>query len=181
MMRGLMTMAGVACAGLLFAAELRVSPASQSTIVATFKQEGVAVESPFMRFTGTIAYDSAKPAASTALIDVDMDSLDIGDPAYSAELRKKSWFDTTSYPRATFRATTIKSAAPGQLRATGQLSVKGKVQTITVPIKVSQTRAGAVFDGSFGMSRKAFGIGDPIWEDALDDQVLVRFHLVGGK
>jgi hypothetical protein len=31
------------------------------------------------------------------------------------------------------------------------------------------------------MSRKAFGIGDPIWEDAIDDKVTVKFHLVGGK
>jgi hypothetical protein len=38
-----------------------------------------------------------------------------------------------------------------------------------------------VFDGSFNMSRKAFGIGDPVWEGTVDDKVVVKFHLVGGK
>jgi polyisoprenoid-binding protein YceI len=128
-----------------------------------------------------IDFDPKNVAAATALIDVDMASLDLGDPGYSAELRKKSWFDTATYPRAVFKSTSIKAVNATRFDATGTLTVKGRVLTITVPVAISSTAAGTAFDGSFAMSRKAFGIGDPIWEDAVDDKVTVKFHLVGGK
>jgi polyisoprenoid-binding protein YceI len=167
-------------ASLLWAAELNITPL-KSTVVATFKQEGVAVDSPFKSFSGKINYDPAKVAASTAAIDVDMGSLDIGDEAYNAEVRKKSWFDSATFPKGTFRSTAIKAGAAGKFEATGALTIKGRVLTITVPISVTSVAGNAVFDGSFVMSRKAFGIGDPIWDDVLEDKVTVKFHLVGGK
>jgi polyisoprenoid-binding protein YceI len=183
MMRGrwfVVTVLG-AVSGLLLAAPINVGPASKSTLRATFKQEGVAVESPFTSFKGVINYDAKNVAAATALIEVDMASLDLGDPAYNAELRKKSWFDSAAFPKGVFKSTAIKAVNAGRFDATGTLTVKGKVLTITVPVTVSITPAGPVFDGSFVMSRKAFGIGDPIWADVVEDKVTVKFHLVGGK
>jgi polyisoprenoid-binding protein YceI len=183
MMRRQLFMAAVtgAISGLLMAAPLNIGPASKSTLTATFKQEGVAVESPFTSFKGVIDFDPKNLAAASALIDVDMASLDLGDPAYSAELRKKSWFDSAAFPRGVFKSTAIKVVNATRFDATGTLTVKGRVLTITVPVTISTTAAGPVFDGSFAMSRKAFGIGDPIWEDAVDDKVTVKFHLVGGR
>jgi polyisoprenoid-binding protein YceI len=171
----------IAAGGMALAADLNISPAAGSKVTATFKQEGVEVENPFTKFTGRVAYDPAKVAASTALLEVDMSSYDFGDAAYNAEVRKKAWFDSATYPKAKFQSTSITAAAAGGFQATGQLTVKGKVQTITVPVKVSASAAGTVFDGAFSFSRKAFGIGDPVWEGTVDDKVVVKFHLVGGK
>lgn len=183
MMRGriFMATAMVAVSGLLMAAQLNIGPSTKSTLTATFKQEGVSVESPFTSFKGVIDFDPKNVAGATALIDVDMASLDLGDPGYNAELRKKSWFDSATFPRAVFKSTSIKAVNAARFDATGTLTVKGRVLTITVPVSISTTAAGPVFDGSFAMSRKAFGIGDPIWEDVVDDNVTVKFHLVGGK
>jgi polyisoprenoid-binding protein YceI len=171
----------VVVSGLLMAAQLNIGPATKSTLTATFKQEGVSVETPFTSFKGVIDFDPKNVAAATALIDVDMASLDLGDPGYNAELRKKSWFDSATHPRAVFKSASIKAVNAARFDATGTLTVKGRVLTITVPVTISTTAAGPVFDGSFAMSRKAFGIGDPIWEDVVDDKVTVKFHLVGGK
>jgi polyisoprenoid-binding protein YceI len=165
--------------GLAVAADLNIGPTGGSKVTASFKQEGVEVESPFTRFSGRISYDPARVAASTALLEVETGSYDIGDPAYNAEVRKKSWFDSTTHPRAQFRSTAIKPGAAGSFEATGQLTLKGRVQTITVPVKTNA--AGTVFDGSFVISRKAFGIGDPVWDGVLDDRITIKFHLVGGK
>jgi polyisoprenoid-binding protein YceI len=167
--------------GALGAAELNVGPATKSTVIATFKQEGVAVDTPFTRFAGKISYDPQKVAAATVMIEVETASFDFGDPAYNAEVAKKSWFDSKTYPKAVFRSTAIKPLAGGKLEATGSLTLKGKVQTVTVPVTVGTTPAGTTFDGVLTISRKAFGIGDPIWESALEDKVAVKFHLVGGR
>jgi polyisoprenoid-binding protein YceI len=168
-------------AGALLAAPLNVSPASKSTLSATFKQAGVAVESPFTAFKGVINYNATNVAASTAMIEVDMASLDMGDAGYNAELRKKAWFDSAAFPKGVFKSTAIKAGVPGKFTATGTLTIKGRVLTMSVPVTVRSTTSGSNFDGSFVISRKAFGIGDPIWEEALDDKVTVKFHLVGGK
>jgi len=170
-----------ALAGLATAADLNVGPSGGSTVTAAFKQEGAEVESPFKRFSGHITYDPANVGAATALLEVETGSYDIGDEAYNAEVRKKSWFDSAAHPKAQFKSTSIKPGAPGSFQATGQLTMKGRVQTITVPVKVGTGPKGTVFDGSFAISRKAFGIGDPVWDGTLDDKVLIKFHLVGGK
>lgn len=171
----------VLASGVLFAAQVNVGPATKSSVVATFRQEGVAVDTPFTRFTGRIDYDAKNVAAATAQLEVETASFDMGDPGYNSEVAKKSWFDSATYPKAVFRSTAIKPTGPNRFDATGTLTVKGKVQTITVPVTVTATPAGNAFDGSFVMSRKAFGIGDPVWEGVLDDKVTVKFHLVGGR
>lgn len=155
--------------------------AAKSTIIATFKQEGVPVDSPFKKFTGRIVYDPAAIATASAELEVDMTSLDIGDDAYNAEVRKKAWFDSATFAKATFRSTAIKAGAAGHFDATGTLTVKGKAMMVTVPITAQSIAGGTAFDGNFAISRKAFGIGDPAWNDVLDDSVKVRFHLVSSN
>lgn len=148
----------------------------KSTLIATFKQEGVSVDAPFLKFSGRIVYDAKNATAATAVIDVETGSLDFGNESYSAEVRLPAWFDSAKFPMATFRATAIKPISVGRFDATGTLSIKGKAVTITVPVSV-QAAANA-FDGTLVISRKAFGIGSAIWDDVLDDKVSVRFHLV---
>lgn len=150
----------------------------KSSIVAVFEQEGVPVEAPFKRFSGRIVYDPAHVAGASASLDVETGSLDLGGDEYNAEVRKKSWFDSTAFPQATFRSTAIKAGAAGRFDATGALSLKGKTQTLTVPVTVKKTADGTAFDGSLVISRAAFGIGDAAWNDVLEDKVTVRFHLV---
>jgi polyisoprenoid-binding protein YceI len=134
-----------------------------------------------MRWSGQVDYDPANVAAATAHIEVEMASYDIGDPAYSAELARKPWFDTAAHPKGTFRSTAIKPVSATRFDATGTLTLKGKAQTITVPVTVATGAAGTTFDGSFNISRKAFGIGDPVWDSTIDDNITIKFHLVGGR
>lgn len=171
----------VLLSGVLMAAELNVGPATKSTLVATFRQAGVDVDSPFTRFSGKISYDAANVAASSAVIEVETASLDIGDPAYNAEVAKKSWFDAATHPKGVFRSTAIKPVSATRFEATGTLTIKGRTANLTVPVTVGTGPAGTTFDGNFAISRKTFGIGDPIWDEVLEDRVVVKFHLVGGR
>jgi polyisoprenoid-binding protein YceI len=154
--------------------------AAKSTVIATFRQENVPVDAPFKKFSGTITYDATKPESSSAQITVDMGSLDIGDPGYNAEVRKPSWFDSAKFPVGTFASTAIKAVDATHFEATGTLTIKGKALPLVVPITYARTGATESFDGTFAISRKALGIGDPGWADVLDDKVQVRFHLLNG-
>jgi polyisoprenoid-binding protein YceI len=151
---------------------------SQSSLVATFKQQNAPVDAEFKRFSGSVVYDPAKPTATTATLNVDMNSLDVGDDDTDAEVRKPAWFDSARFPQATFHSTAVKPGAGGHFDAVGTLAIKGKSQTITVAVTVQRIGGANAFDGRFALSRKAFGIGDPTWDSVLDDTVWVRFHLL---
>jgi polyisoprenoid-binding protein YceI len=152
--------------------------AGKSTIVVTFRQENVPVDADFKRFSGHIDYDPALTNASKAAIEVTTASLDLGSEDYNSEVRKKSWFDSGTYPTATFISTSIKPGAAGHFDATGVLTLKGKTQTLTVPVTVGKAGAATSFDGELTISRAYFGIGDKDWNDVLDDKVRVKFHII---
>ena len=151
---------------------------AKSSIVATFKQENVPVDAPFKSFNGRIDYNPSQPNAAKAAMELDTGSIDLGSPEYSAEVRKKSWLDSTGFPKASFISTSVKPGAAGHFEATGTLTLKGKSQSLIVPVAYSVSGGNSVFDGQFEISRKYFGIGDPDWNDVLDDKVRVKFHLV---
>lgn len=170
----------LAAAGLatyVLAADGAVNPAA-SSITATFLQEHAPVDAPFRKFSGTISYSPARPQDTTATLLVDVDSLDLGDADASAELRKPAWFDSARYPQAAFHSSAVKPGAGGHFDVTGTLTIKGRAQVITVAITLQPGAGGNAFDGSFDLSRRAFGIGDPAWDSVLDDRVRVRFHLL---
>ncbi|WP_293367610.1 YceI family protein [Nevskia sp.] len=162
--------------GSLFAAERAIDPA-KSTISAVFTQIGVPVEAPFTKFTGRVDHDPAKPADAKAVLDIDTASFDIGDDDYNAEVRKPEWFDTAKYPKATFTATGLTPAANGSFTAAGKLSLKGRTAELKVPVTVKADAAGSSYSGKLIISRKAFSIGDPAWEDTVEDTVTIQFRI----
>jgi polyisoprenoid-binding protein YceI len=153
--------------------------ASKSSIIATFRQENVPVDAPLKKFNGRIDYNATQPNAAKAALEVETGSLDLGSSDYDAEVRKKEWLDSATYPKASFISTSVKPGLVGHFDATGILTVKGKTQTVTVPVTVTQAAGKAtVFDGAFEISRAYFVIGSKDWNDVVDDKVKVRFHLV---
>lgn len=168
----LMTLAGAAVA---YAAE--VSPAA-SSIIATFRQEGVPVDAPFKRFSGQIDFDAAHLASSHAALQVTTASLDLGSPDYSAEVQKAEWFNCAAFPNAAFVSTSITAGAAGHFTVNGTFTLKGRSEMLSVPVTVTRTGAATAYDGTLQISRKFFSIGSADWNSVLDDTVQVRFHLV---
>jgi polyisoprenoid-binding protein YceI len=152
--------------------------AAKSTIVATFKQENVPVDAPFKRFNGRVDYDPTQPNASKAAIEVETGSFDMGTADYNSEVAKKAWLDSGTYPKASFISTSVKPGATGHFDATGTLTLKGKSQTLTVPVTATKTGANTVFEGTLEISRGYFAIGDPEWKDTVDDKVRIKFRLI---
>lgn len=160
----------------LHAAE-RAIDVSKSTVSAVFTQIGVPVEAPFTRFSGTVDHDPAKPADARATLVIDTASFDIGDDDYNAEVRKPEWFDSTRFPKATFTATGLVPAAGGAFEATGTLNLKGRSVNLKAPVAIRTGAGGTVYSGTATISRKAFGIGDPSWEDTVEDAVRITFTI----
>jgi polyisoprenoid-binding protein YceI len=181
MKRNLKALAGTLTVAIAFVATAAGDPsidAAKSTIVATFKQENVPVDAPFRHFNGRVDYDPAQPNASKAAIEVETGSFDMGSTDYNSEVAKKAWLDSGTYPKATFISTSVKPGAAGHFDATGTLTLKGKSQTLTVPVTATKSAANTVFEGTLEISRGYFAIGDAEWKDVVDDKVKIKFRLI---
>ena len=181
MKRNLKALAATLTVAIAFVATAAGDPsidAAKSTIVATFKQENVPVDASFKRFNGRVDYDPAQPNASKAAIEVETGSFDLGTADYNSEVAKKAWLDSGTYPKASFISTSVKPGAAGHFDATGTLTLKGKSQTLTVPVTATKTGAQTLFEGSLEISRGYFAIGDAEWKDVVDDKVKIKFRLI---
>lgn len=161
-----------------FAAASAPVDAGKSRITATFTQMNVPVEGRFERFTGTVDYDAADVAASSAHLAIDTASFDIGDDDYNAEVRKPEWFDSKAHPTATFKSSAIRPLGADRFEASGTLSLKGRTQSVKAPVTVKTEGGTRRFEGELPVSRAAFGLGDAEWNEVLEDKVLVRFVVV---
>lgn len=157
--------------------------ASKSTIVATSKQMNVPVDGNFRKFTAQLTFDPAKPAAGSANLSIDTDSYDLGDAEYNKQVRGKDWFDSTTFPKATFVSTAIAPSGGTQYKVTGKLTIKGKSQIVTMPVAITQQGASQVFDGALPIKRTQFNVGTGEWKDTsvVADDVVIKFHIVTAK
>jgi len=153
---------------------------AKSTVTATARQIGVPMEGKFKKFDATVDFDPAKLATSSAKVEIDVSSFEIGDAETTKEVKGKDWFDAAKYPKAVFQSTAIKAGAAGKYDVAGKLTIKGKTLDVVVPATYKQDAAGQVFDGVLPIKRTVFNIGDGEWKDTsvVADDVQIKFHIV---
>ncbi|EJL90786.1 hypothetical protein PMI16_01811 [Herbaspirillum sp. CF444] len=165
------------------AAPLKVDT-GKSTVSAVFKQLNVPVEAKFKKFTAQIDFDSAKPDAAKAGVDIDIASFDLGDAEYNKEVLKKEWFNAAQFPKASFVSSSIKAAAGApagtKYDVAGKLTIKGKTADVHFPLAVKKDGGSLVFDGAVPIKRLTFNIGEGEWKDTgmVADEVTIKFHVV---
>lgn len=154
--------------------------ASQSSVSAVFKQMNVPIEAKFRKFNAQIDFDSAKPEAAKANVEIDIPSFDLGDPDINKDAQKKDWFNGAQYPKASFVSSSLKAAANGRLDVTGKLTIKGKTADVSFPLTVKKEGANQVFEGALPIKRLAFNIGEGEWKDTsmVADEVVIKFRVV---
>jgi polyisoprenoid-binding protein YceI len=156
---------------------------AHSSVAATFKQMNVPVEAKFTKFSANVDYDASKPESSTARVDIDTASLDLGEAEMNKEVAKKDWFNSAQFPKASFVSSSIKPAGPGKLAVTGKLSIKGKSADVTFPLTVKAEGGKQVFEGALPIKRLAFNIGEGEWKDTsmVADDVVIKFRVAAAQ
>jgi len=175
--------AATAMSSLFFGVAHAQVDTAKSKVTATSKQMNVPVEGTFKKFTAQLDFDPAKPAAGSAKLSIDTASYDLGDESYNDQVRGKEWFNSAQFPSATFVSSAIAPAGGNQFKVSGTLTIKGKSETVTVPVTVSQQGATQTFDGSLPIKRSQFDIGTGEWKDTsvVADDVVIKFHIVATK
>lgn len=143
----------------------KVDPA-RSEIRFVIKQMNVPVEGGFKRFTVNADFDLAKPEQGTFRVEVDVASIDTGSSDGDAEALRPAWFDAARHPKAVFVSRSIRRDGPGRFVMSGDLTVKGRTRTLSVPLVLTAQRsAGWLAQGRFALKRSDFDIGGGEWSD----------------
>jgi len=126
------------------------------------------------RFTdlgGSIAFDEASPEASAVSFTIQAASIDTGTPDRDAHLRSEDFFHVEQYPSITFVSTAIRARGGNQFDVTGDLTMRGVTQRITLPVTYLGTAKDPWgnekigFEAETTINRKDYGL---VWNAALE-------------
>ena len=99
--------------------------ADKSALTFVSKQMNVPVEGRFRSFRGKLAFDPAKPAATSAELEIDLAGIDAGSKDANDELAGKAWFNTKAFPVARFVLTSVKPLGDSRFEVAGKMTIKG--------------------------------------------------------
>lgn len=162
------------------AAEIGPLLTDKSRVAFVSKQMGVPVDGEFKKFSAQLAFDTARPEAGRAQIDIDMASVDAGSAEANEEVVGKNWFHVKQFPKAGFVSSGVKSLGGGKYEVAGKLTIRDKTRDISAPFTMITQGANLQFDGSFVIKRADFGIGQGVWADfdTVANEVEIKFRLV---
>ena len=151
----------------------------KSSVAFVYRQMNVPVEGRFGKFAAQLKFDPAKPATSTASIDIELASVDAGSAEANDEVAGKLWFNTRAYPVARFVATSFRNTGGNRYEATGKLTIKGRTQDVTAPFTFSAQGRSGVAEGVLTIKRADFAIGEGVWSDfgTVANEVQIKFRL----
>ena len=129
------------------------------------------VRGSFNDFEGTGYFDATQPQNSRLELTVQAKSIDTRNGQRDDHLRSNDFFAMEQYPIITFVSTGVSPAADGVYELTGDLTIKGVTQSVTVPFTFDglatdpygNLRAG--FEGSVVVNRKDWGVS---WNAGLE-------------
>jgi polyisoprenoid-binding protein YceI len=144
------------------------------------EQQGGKFSGKFARFTATIDFDMASPAAGSIVGIVETESVDTRDYDRDASLTEPDWFDTANFPQARFESERIEKAADGTYVAFGNLTLKGTTKPIELTFTFNANGDAATFDGKMSINRFDYKVGQG-WNDTYmvgkDVEVQIKLDL----
>jgi len=134
----------------------------------------------FTRVAGMGAFDPLDPEDATLTLEIDVTSLDLGDPVESAFALSVEWFDAKDHPSAVYRLAQLTALPDGRFEALGDLTIKGRQQVIRTPITLRIEGDMARAQGALAFDRRDFnvGLGASALFANIGTDVAVRFDIV---
>jgi len=145
------------------------------------------VRGSFNEFEGSVIVDGTDLAASRATLSIASASIDTRNEQRDGHLRSNDFLAIETFPQITFVSTGVTQTGATSLELTGDLSIKGVTNPVTVPFEFEgaatdpfgNLRVG--FEGSVTISRKDYGI---TWNAALEaggvlvsDKIVLEFEV----
>lgn len=142
---------------------------------------------------GTLTVDGGKLTGGSFTFD--MNSIvctDLTDAGYNAKfighMKSEDFFNTAKYPTSTFKITKVTPKGGDAYDITGNMTIKGITNAVTIPSTVKVTANGIEASGKATLDRTKYDIRygsksffENIGDKAIYDDFVVEIKLVAGK
>lgn len=141
------------------------------------------VKGGFEKLSGSLNLDDNDITRSRVDVSIDVASVNTGIKQRDDHLRSPDFFDVAKYPVMTFSSTRVEKAGPGQLKVTGNLTIKGITRPVTLHVDGltpevkdpwGHGRRGA--SATTTINRRDFGV---TWNKSMDNGGVVVGEEVG--
>jgi len=92
------------------------------------------VRGAFSKLSGTMVLDDQDITKSSVEVTIDVNTVDTREPDRDKDLRSERFFDVAHFPTMTFKSKKVEQVAPGKLRVTGELTIRGTSREVTLDV-----------------------------------------------
>jgi polyisoprenoid-binding protein YceI len=131
------------------------------------------VRGAFSKVTGSVLLDDKDITKSTVNVTIDVSTVDTREPDRDKDLRSDKFFDVAHFPTMTFKSKKVEQVAPGKLKVTGDLTIRGTTKEVvldvegpTAPMKDPWGNVRAAATATSKVNRQDFGVK---WNATLDN------------
>jgi polyisoprenoid-binding protein YceI len=126
----------------------------------------------FQGVTGTLTLDREDLARSHVEVTIDVATINTHNADRDNHLRSADFFDVANHPKMTFVSREVKAQPDGELRVTGDLTIRGTTHSVTLVVEplspeskdpFGNIKIGTSVTGK--ISRKEFGM---VWNAVLE-------------
>lgn len=152
--------------------EWRIDPQHSSAQFSVRHMAISTVRGAFSKVNGTIVLDDKEITKSSVDVTIDVSTVDTREPGRDSDLRSDHFFDVAHYPAMTFKSKKVEQVAPGKLKVTGDLTIRGTTKEVvldvegpTAPVKDPWGNQRAAAGASARINRQDFGVK---WNATMD-------------
>jgi polyisoprenoid-binding protein YceI len=131
------------------------------------------VRGAFSKLSGAMVLDDQDITKSTVDVTIDVSTVDTREPDRDKDLRSERFFDLAHFPAMTFKSKKVEQVAPGKLRVTGDLTIRGTTKEVvldvdgpTAPVKDPWGNQRLAVTATTKINRQDYGVK---WNAKLDN------------
>ncbi len=151
----------------------QIDPAHSSAQFSVRHMAISTVRGAFSKVTGSVVFDDKDVSKSTVEVTIDANSVDTRVPDRDNDLRSEKFFDVAHYPSITFKSKRVEQVAPGKLKVTGDLTIRGTTKEVVLdvegpaaPMKDPWGNTRTAANATTKINRQDFGVK---WNATLDN------------
>lgn len=180
-MRGAAILLGLAALSAPVAAEPLnwIIDAGASRIGIVYLVNGEERRGEIGRFSGAARFDPEDVSAARLTLEIDMASVDVGEPFGTMIVKTGDWFHVSEHPTARYELDRMEPLGDGRYRAFGRLTMRGAEHPVSGELSVNLAGhvAGAQGEAAFPRSLYGIGVGFTALFVEVGDEVGVVFDL----
>jgi polyisoprenoid-binding protein YceI len=148
---------------------------SESKVAFVIKNLGIGVDGSFTGLSGIVKFDPKNLAASSFDVTVDANTINTSNKMRDDHLRKDEYFGVAKYKTIRLKSTKITAKGGNNYNFAGVITIKDKSFNITFDFTAIPAATGYVFNTSFNIDRRKFGVGGN--STTMSDLVKVKLNI----